>query len=157
MAQRLRRLEQVFERHPICFVTACTFERRELLANDALHADFVAFARQAAGRGAWVGRYVLMPDHLHLFVAIEDDQIRLSDWMKSLKNALSKTMRARGFDAPHWQRGFFDHVLRGSESYTQKWDYVCANPVRAGLVGDGRDWPFAGEINDLEYRRDLLL
>ena len=98
-----------------------------------------------------------MPDHVHFFVVIEDDRIGLSAWVKSLKNALSKTMRAQGFEAPHWQKGFFDHVLRGSESYSEKWGYVCANPVRAGLAGDGHEWPFAGEIHNLEYRHDLIL
>ena len=139
MAERLPRLGQVFERHPLYFVTACTFERRELLANDAMHAAFVTFARKASERGAWIGKYVLMPDHLHLFTAIEDDRTKLSDWMKSLKNALSKALRTNGFDAPHWQKGFFDHVLRGSGSYSQKWEYVRENPVRAGLVSDWSD------------------
>ena len=53
---------------------------------------------------------------------------------------------------PFWQRGFFDPVLRSEESYAQKWDDVRANPVRAGLVSDAEDWPFAGEIVDLDRR-----
>ena len=47
---------------------------------------------------------------------------------------------------PIWQRRFFDHVLRSEESYAQKWEYVRDNPVRAGLVTDADDWPYAGEI-----------
>jgi putative transposase len=53
-------------------------------------------------------------------------------------------------DAPLWQRGFFDHVLRGDESYAQRCDYVRANPVRAGLVNDPDAWPFAGEIGVID-------
>ncbi|MGI9172622.1 MAG: transposase [Chthoniobacterales bacterium] len=45
-----------------------------------------------------------------------------------------------------WQRGFFDHLLRNSESYSQKWNYVEQNPVRAGLVENAEDWPYAGQI-----------
>jgi hypothetical protein len=45
-----------------------------------------------------------------------------------------------------WQRGFFDHILRSEESYRQKWNYVRDNPVRAGLVANANDWPYAGEI-----------
>ena len=56
--------------------------------------------------------------------------------MKSLKNALSKTLRQSGTLPPHWQKGLFDHVLRSGESYDEKWDYVRENPVRAGLVQD---------------------
>lgn len=92
-----------------------------------------------------------MPDHLHLFVSVVE--ISLSNWVKSLKNTLSKTLRSLGCDAPHWQKGFFDHLLRSGEFYSQKWDYVRENPVRAGLVAIPEDWPYAGEIHDLEYRK----
>jgi REP element-mobilizing transposase RayT len=157
MAERLRRLETTYERRPIYFVTACTAERRPLLANELVHESFVLFARNAATRGAWVGCYVLMPDHLHLFVVIEDDRVRLSEWIRSLKNSISKVLRVRGESSPHWQKGFFDHIMRGSESYSQKWDYVRANPIRAGLVARPEEWPYAGEVHQLEYRKDLTL
>jgi len=51
-------------------------------------------------------------------------------------------------------KGTFDHILRSGESYSQKWDYVRENPVRAGLVTDWREWPFLGEVFDLEFRDD---
>jgi hypothetical protein len=45
-----------------------------------------------------------------------------------------------------WEEGFFDHVLRGNESYSQKWNYVRENPVRAGLVKSAPAGPYQGEI-----------
>jgi hypothetical protein len=39
--------------------------------------------------------------------------------------------------------------LRGDESYTEKWEYVKANPVRAGLVREPEDWPYQGVLNTL--------
>ena len=90
-----------------------------------------------------------MPDHLHLFVAFQPETLTVSNWIKSLKNSLSKTLRAMDKPAPHWQEGFFDHVLRSSESYEQKWRYVRDNPVRAGLVSQAEDWPYQGEIQRL--------
>ena len=47
-----------------------------------------------------------------------------------------------------WQEEFFDHVLRSSESYSQKWNYVKENPVRAGLV-KGLMTGIQGEIESL--------
>ena len=44
------------------------------------------------------------------------------------------------------QEGFFDHLLRSSESYAQKWDYVRMNPVRAQLSKVPEGWPYQGEI-----------
>src|SRR6267378_2055298 len=79
----------------------------------------------------------------------DDEKIALANWMKSMKNSLSKTLRSRKVPVPHWQKTFFDHVLRSSESYSEKWEYVCENPVRAGLVQRADDWPFQGEIFSL--------
>ena len=98
-----------------------------------------------------------MPDHMHMFLVLEDNVMHLPDWIKSLKNSISKPLRMNGEQSPHWQKGFFDHVLRGGDSYSKKWDYVRNNPVRAGLVARHEDWPYAGEIHPLEYRKDLIL
>jgi putative transposase len=149
--ERLRRLDRIFASTPIFFVTTCSFGRRAVLANAAIHHSFIEFAKAGESHGAYVGAYVLMPDHLHLFVTLGEERT-LSSWMKSLKNALSRRMRANGIPAPHWQKGFFDHLLRSDESYEQKWQYVRDNPVRAGLAQSWKNWPYRGEIWELEYR-----
>ena len=150
---RLSRLSWVFTSDPVYFVTACTAKRQRILAKPEIHHAFIEFTQRATARNVYVGRYVLMPDHLHLFVAFGPGSQSLSDWVKSLKNSLSKTLRPQGTTAPHWQKGFFDHMLRTEESYQQKWEYVAQNPVRAGLVQSAEDWPFQGETHALESRR----
>ena len=90
-----------------------------------------------------------MPDHLHLFAAFAVEAISLSTWVKSLKNHLSKTLRQLDVPAPHWQKGFFDHVVRSEESYAGKWTYAAQNPIRAGLVKHMDEWPYQGEIHIL--------
>lgn len=87
-----------------------------------------------------------MPDHLHLFACVPPGAVGLSEWMKSLKNRLSKHWREEGFASPHWQKGFFDHLIRSGESHAAKWKYVRENPVRAGLVERADDWPFCGNV-----------
>jgi REP element-mobilizing transposase RayT len=123
----------VYERSPIYFITAWTYSRRKILADQEIHKSIQQFAEAGPTHGAWLGAYVLMPDHLHAFVAVDDSQLTLAAWMKSLKNSLSKTWRNLKVEPPHWQKGFFDHVLRSGESYTEKWHYIRDNPVRAGL------------------------
>ena len=139
------RLRWIFAHNPLFFVTFCTYERRKSLAADAVHAAFVAFASQANSQHSIaVGRYVMMPDHVHLFVRGPDD-FQLGPWVGMLKQALAKHI-ALARTSPIWQRGFFDHLLRSDEKYTQKWNYVRENPVRAGLVTNAEDWPYSGEI-----------
>jgi putative transposase len=147
---RLSRLEQIFPGLGIFFVTCCTRERQQLLANKPLHESFVSFCQKAQTRHAWVGRYVIMPDHMHFFVGF-GEEVTLSTWMKSLKNSLSKTLRENGRAAPHWQKGYFDHLIRSAASYEEKWLYTRENPVRAGLAERVEDWPYQGEVAQVPF------
>jgi REP element-mobilizing transposase RayT len=189
---RLKRLDRLFTSRPLYFVTTCTEDRKPILANSTIHAAFRNFCEMGLTRGVFVGKYVLMPDHLHFFVAFSDEYDSvlikhrrsqtsatggparinrqsqadvtesgavaavydrrvspLSEWMKSLKNSLSKTLRGLDVPAPHWQKGFFDHVMRSEESYSEKWLYVAENPVRKKLAAYLEDWPYQGEIYPL--------
>jgi hypothetical protein len=79
------------------------------------------------------------------------DNFKLGDWVGTLKRVLARSLQGFGSGDPIWQRGFFDHVLRSSEGYSEKWNYVRENPVRAGLVKRTDDWPFSGEIVDIYF------
>jgi putative transposase len=96
-----------------------------------------------------VGRYVIMPDHVHLFVR-GDYNFRLGPWIGALKQALAKAAKLYRAKGQIWEEGFFDHVLRSNESYSRKWNYVRENPVRAGLVNSAADWPYQGEIDYID-------
>ncbi len=146
---RLRRLEWTYKECPVYFLTLVAHERRPLFANKNVHRALIDFGENAAQHGVWVGRYVLMPDHIHCFVGVGPESPDVSSWVKSLKNLLSKHLRSNDVEPPHWQKGFFDHILRTRESYEQKWDYVLQNPVRAGLVQRPEEWEFQGEISRL--------
>jgi putative transposase len=137
---------------PFYFLTFNTHQRRQVLAHENVYRTFVRFAENAfTEHQVAVGRFVIMPDHVHLFVAMPQDGIRLTTWVKALKSVLGKQLLAHGVDNPHWQEGFFDHVLRNSESYSQKWEYVRQNPVRAALVVEADDWSWQGEVVRISF------
>jgi REP element-mobilizing transposase RayT len=144
---RLKRLEEVYSDHPVYFVTACTQERRRLLDRESVLRAVVEFGERGPQVGAWLGSFVLMPDHLHAFVALDVELCRLSGWVSGLKAAVARVLKSEGMEGPYWQKGFFDHVLRGSESASEKWAYVRNNPVRAGLVQRAEDWPYWGQVH----------
>jgi putative transposase len=150
--RRPPRLELLFQSvQPFYFVTFNTFKRFPFLARPEIHKVFCSFCDRATDHGVTVGRYVLMPDHAHLFVVLPQEGITLVQWMHALRTLLGKKLLTLGFQKPHWQEGFFDHVLRSGESYSQKWDYVRMNPVRAGLCAKPEDWPYQGEIVKLRF------
>jgi REP element-mobilizing transposase RayT len=153
--KHLTRLETVFDayRAPIYLITCCVRNRRPVLATQVptrILAEALASAPEVYG---WiVGRYVIMPDHLHFFAAPQrDDAKTLSAFIGTWKRWTKRRLRQQLLPDFDWQAEFFDHLLRSGESYGQKWDYVRANPVRANLVARPEDWPFQGELNVLEW------
>lgn len=150
--RRLPRLPVLFQSHrSFYFITFNTYKRQPLLANNSIHHAFILFCQRAAERGIAVGRYVIMPDHMHLFIALPPDGFKLHSWIVSLKIILGKTICAIGHEKPHWQEGFFDHLLRSGESYGEKWNYVRQNPVRAGLANTLEEWRYQGEIVSIMF------
>jgi REP element-mobilizing transposase RayT len=151
MHKHLRRLERVWIDWPIFFITTCTFRRRAILASNEAAGILVDEWRNAHDRHGWaIGRYVIMPEHVHFFCSAELGAKALPTFMRAWKQWTSKrAARELNLSGTVWQEEFFDHVLRSSESYSQKWDYVKENPVRAGLVKNSDEWPWQGEIESL--------
>ena len=141
------RLDRVFATYasPLYFVTFCTIDRKRFLTRPEVKEALEQFGRRGEDRGIAIGRYVIMPDHIHLFVQLYPE-LSLSQSIRLLKRSLSAALEKAVVPGPHWQPGFFDHLLRQSESYSQKWEYVRLNPVRAGLAEKSEDWPYQGEI-----------
>ena len=150
------RLTEVFQKDglPLYFITLNTLGRKPVLACSAVHDAWIAYAEKGVEFGVGVGRYVIMPDHIHAFVRIAPD-MTLVRWGTGIKRFLGTALKNIGVDPTvcshgglksYWQPGLFDHLLRSSESYAEKWAYVSQNPVRAGLVENALDWPYQGEI-----------
>ena len=142
-----KRLDFVFDTYnpPLYFVTFCTMHRRKLLDTEPVHAAFCDYAIEGSRRGVAVGRYVIMPDHIHLFVK-GTVGLRLGEWVKGLKRCLYRAVIGVEPGETVWQPGYFEHIMRNSESFSKKWDYVVMNPVRQGLARDHKDWPYQGQI-----------
>lgn len=128
----------------IYFVTICC-ERRGVnqLCFETTAAMIFETARRYHGASRWYLRLLLlMPDHLHLLVAIEGDA-SLSGIVRDFKRATARFANVR------WQRNFFDHRIRRDESLRRKEDYIRENPIRAGLTTPGDMWPYMLGLEDL--------
>ncbi|MBK7978132.1 MAG: transposase [Deltaproteobacteria bacterium] len=130
------------------FVTTCTRDRRPILANEPAH----GLLREgwSLARTWRVGRYVIMPDHIHLFCAPADPNVSLSHWVRFWKSHVSRRWPDPS-EQPIWQPSCWDTQLRRRESYDAKWEYARMNPVRRGLVADPERWPYAGAIDVLAW------
>ena len=130
------------EEHDVIFLTLCTHLRAPILATDDVHDTL---------RKLWVdsshwtlGRYVIMPDHVHLFV------VRSAKGTASLKRWTSWWKREASIRLSlgdgRWQEDFWDTRMRSEEHYASRWMYVKNNPVRKGLVTHPDLWRYQGEI-----------
>jgi REP element-mobilizing transposase RayT len=160
MHKHLQRLERVWVEPPIYFITTGTEQRRRILAQDSVAKILIDEWRTGSQRHSWlVGRYVIMPDHVHFFCAPEREAKSLSDFVGAWKwytsrrintfirpGTASPATTARSGARALWQAEFFDHLIRSDESYDEKWEYVRNNPVRAGLVTSADTWRYAGEL-----------
>jgi putative transposase len=132
----------------IIFLTVCTKNRIPVLANSVMHASIV---RAWIAADHWlVGRYTILPDHIHLFCAPNTCPMEsLTLWVKYWKGMIAKTTGAGAHSL--WEKDFWDVQLRRGDSYAAKWEYVRNNPVRHGLVARAEDWPYQGELNSLRW------
>jgi REP element-mobilizing transposase RayT len=134
------------DRPTIVFLSVCTRDRRSWLASHATHTLIRNVWLQS---GSWLtGRYVVMPDHLHLFASPSAEAMEFDMWVRYWKSLVTKRLKDK---QQRWQTDHWDRRLRREESYEAAWEYVRLNPVRAGLVDRPEDWPFQGEIHHLEW------
>ena len=149
--KHLKRLGSIYQSRPRYFITACTYRRRKLLVCPHIHKALRHHWVKSLNLYGWaIGSYVVMPDHVHFFCTDANSDTPLSRMVGSWKQWSSKDIcPLLNIEAPLWQKEFFDHMIRSGESYSEKWEYVRQNPVRAGLVTDANDWLYRGHIHHI--------
>ena len=139
-SHRLRR-GRYSEQNRIYLLTTNTLDREPIFRNWRLGRHVVEPFKQAQEQGlaeslAWV----VMPDHFHWLVALE--QGSLDELMCRTKSLSTRTInQASGRTGSRWQQGYHDHALRRDENIKRVARYVIANPLRAGLVKRIGDYP----------------
>jgi putative transposase len=95
----------------IVFLTVCTDKRQPWLATEANHSTLRE--RWVEARAWIVGRYVLMPDHLHLFAAPGALEVSLDNRVRYWKSQFTKTIgrTEQQWQTDHWDSG--SAVARG--------------------------------------------
>lgn len=88
-----------------------------------------------------------MPDHVHMIITpLKDNRggaYGLAEIMQGIKGASARSInKALEREGKVWQEEFFDRMLRSDEHARNKVEYICANPVRKGLVEKVDDYPW---------------
>lgn len=115
------------------FVTICTYEKKCCFYGDGILNHAGKIAQKCVSEipehfpGVKVDKYVVMPNHVHAIVVIEQGcTVTLSTIIGQYKAAVSRSLSC----SPLWQRSFHDHIIRNQISYEKIWNYIDTNPLR---------------------------
>jgi 7-keto-8-aminopelargonate synthetase-like enzyme/REP element-mobilizing transposase RayT len=148
------------------FVTTCVAGKRPLLKDTGARAVIEALRwLREEGRIRLLG-FVVMPDHLHLAIALRSRAearshreelgnlavrcgsdllvATLPEVMRSLKGFTGKRLTEElGLPSPLWQDGYHDNLLRDRREFEKRLEYMHDNPRRCGLVNRAEEYPFS--------------
>jgi len=127
--------------------TLCIEDKRPFFVEKAIVDKFIEILREAKGKyncKNWV--YMFMPDHLHV---VNEGISDSSDLWKMMNFFKQKTgfWLSRNKKGTKWQKDFYDHVHRKEDDLKKHIIYILDNPVRKGLVSDGKDYPSKGSLD----------
>ncbi len=96
--------------------------------------------------------YVIMPNHIHLFIKITYGSLEeaISSFKKWTGHRALEIVRSdKEFPENNgmkrfWQDGWFDHWSRSFMQDERIISYIRNNPVKAGLVNEYMEWPYGG-------------
>ena len=85
-------------------------------------------------------KYVVMPNHIHLLLLLEQGLSRASGTPPPTNDRANETIPRyvstfkrftnKAAEADLWQRGYHDHVIRADRDYKMIWQYIDTNPQR---------------------------
>ena len=101
--------------------------------------------------GIWtLFSYVVMPNHVHMFLRLGTEEtgeahrpkgITLGSALHGFKEWTARQAnRLLGRTGQFWQREWFDHWSRSLAQDEGIELYIRSNPVKAGLVGSASEW-----------------
>lgn len=150
------------------FITATVNEWQPLFKYDAPREIIIEdFEFYRLKYNALIHAYVIMPEHYHLLLKLEEPS-SLHSWLRDFQShtasEISKWLRAdnlqrnytidkmvsvfkskakKGAFLSIWKEQARSEGITSIDVLKQKLEYIHANPVRRGLVSNPADWPFS--------------
>jgi REP element-mobilizing transposase RayT len=96
-----------------------------------------------AGRGFYsLYAWVIMPNHVHVVFQPKAALPGIMRWLKGRTSRLANRILERT-GMPFWQDESYDHWIRSGRELEEIITYVECNPMKAGLVDAGEQWPWS--------------
>lgn len=128
----------------IVFITGVTHDRVPYLGlEDNIELFWETLRRVQKIHPFRLVAYVILPDHFHWLMRIEDDCGDFSKVLHSIKrNYTLNYKKARHISGPLnlWQKRFWDHIIRDERDLNNHFDYIHWNPIKHGHVERPENW-----------------
>ena len=155
MREKTHRLprERYLGEQTVAFTTRI-LDHRPLFHGPRAANDFAGIMiGEAAKREVDVLLACFMPDHVHALLrgGSEGSDVLEAFYRFKLRTGV---LLDRFYRPAHWQKDFYDHIVRCGADWRAQAKYVALNPIRAGLVEDPFDYPHC--YSSLDTSREVL-
>ena len=121
------------------FITVCTKDRKRVLSD--IVGDDAHIVPKPIGEvvGEYIRnapeieKYVIMPDHIHMIIRLDDGAMRASPPTKNRVAGIVRSIKVlttKEVGEAVFQRSYYDHVIRNQQDYDEVWEYIEDNPRR---------------------------
>ena len=126
------------------YITICTKDKQKMLWEQTVGARIARPPLTSVGKTVEnaisgisihypmieVDKYVVMPNHIHMILLIDDNGRALraptiSTVINQMKGYVTKQI-----GCSIWQKLFHDHIIRNEHDYLRIWQYIDENPVK---------------------------
>jgi REP element-mobilizing transposase RayT len=118
------------------FVTICTKNHKCLFWDGLKQNQMGQIAYDAVAKidthasGVKAEKFVVMPNHIHMIIVLENDRQDLSVVIGQYKAYVSKRIHEILPGEEVWQVSFHDHKIRNQKQYEKIWTYIENNPKK---------------------------
>lgn len=118
------------------FVTICTHEKACIFGGPEHLNSLGVIAYEAFHqipihtKNAWVDKWVVMPNHVHAILILQDCDTALPTIVGQYKSFVSKEIHKIRPNIKVWQTSFYENVIRNQKRYEEIWNYIEGNPLK---------------------------
>lgn len=128
---------------PVSF-TLCIKDRKQYFTSDSPFQIFEQILLdELKSFDCFAFIYLFMPDHVHLVLGGNNSNSNVKKCLEIFKQK-SGYYLSKNSKNIHWQKDYYDHILRSEENLEVHSKYILNNPVRAGIVDYWKTYPFKG-------------
>jgi len=147
------------------FITICTQDRKKILSKISVGTPLPGCPQEPAIELLWHGeiadrfirqmdafyehvsvdRYVIMPDHIHLLLAIHKTDGHPGTGVPTRTSVIARfvgTLKRfcnKKYGGNIWQARYYDHVIRNQQDYDEIWEYIENNPLKWLVQKQGQE------------------